>query len=297
MSLEVDIGLMPRLAAPDALALVAHAERLGFGGVWLADSQSTFREAFTLLGACAATTERILLTTGVTNPVTRALPVLASAFATLDELAPTRVIVAIGKGDSSVRTIGMAPPGLAAFERAAGELRTLLATRGDAFQWGPRPLPLYLTASGPKALRLAGRVGDGVLFQVGAHPRLIDYALKEIEVGARESGRTLDDLVLCARVGCAVADDAETALETLGAYTGFALNTIRSAVPAVEFPVDPADDRALTGAAVVAGTHDHVVDALSALATRGVDRVVVPILGAANDQLERLSLVRSALQR
>jgi 5,10-methylenetetrahydromethanopterin reductase len=296
VSLEVDVGVMPRLPAREALALVVRAEQLGFGGAWVADSQSTFREAFTLLGACAATTDRILLTTGVTNPVTRMTPVLASAFATLDELAPGRVIVAIGKGDTSVRSIGLAPPGLGEFERAVDELRALLANGGDAFQWGPRPLPLYLTASGPKALRLAGRLGDGVLFQVGAHPRLIDYALREIDVGARESGRTVDDLVLCARVACAVADDRETALEALGGYTRFALDTIRGAVPAAELPVDPTDDQALTDASVVVGTHDEVVDAFATLAASGIHRIVVPLIGAAPAQLERLALVRAALQ-
>jgi 5,10-methylenetetrahydromethanopterin reductase len=288
MSLVVDVGLMPRLPAPGAVAIARRAEELGFGGVWIADSQSTFRETFTLLGACAAVTERVMLTTGVTNPVTRALPVLASAFATLDELAPGRVVAAIGKGDTSLRTIGLTPPVLAEFESAVGELRRLLGSCGDAFQWGPHLLPIYLTASGPKALRLAGRVGDGVLFQVGAHPELIAYALREIEAGARESGRTLEELVLCARVGCAVADDRAAALAALGQYTRFALQTIRTAVPRHELPVDPDDDAALTGAAVLAGTPDEVAAALVALGDMGIARVVVPIVGSGGAQLERI---------
>lgn len=288
MSLELDVGLMPRLPARDAVALAQRAEALGFGGVWVADSQSTFREAFSLLGACAVATERVLLTTGVTNPVTRALPVLASAFATLDELAPGRVILAIGKGDTSVRTIGLEPPRLADFESAVGEIRNLLAGGESAFQWGPHPLPVYLTASGPRALRLAGRIGDGVLFQVGAHPQLVAYALREIEAGAREAGRTLDDLVLCARVACAIGDDRESALAALGQYTRFALHTIRSAVPREDLPCDPDDDAALTAAAVVAGTEDEVAAALAALADARVDRVVAPIVGDGSGQLDRL---------
>jgi 5,10-methylenetetrahydromethanopterin reductase len=284
----IDIGLMPRLPAREAVGLAQRAEELGFGGVWIADSQSTFREAFTLLGACAMVTERVRLTTGVTNPVTRRAPVLASAFATLDELAPGRVVVAIGKGDTSVRTIGLQPPRLAEFEASVAELRGLLAGSDAAFQWGPHPLPIYLTASGPKALRLAGRIGDGVLFQVGADPRLIDYALREIAVGAEAAGRSRDDLVLCARVACAVGDDRDSALAALGPYVRFALQTIRSAVPAGELPVDAADDAALTRAAVIAGTADEVSTALAALAAQGVDRVVAPIFGDGRAQLELL---------
>lgn len=277
---------MPRLPAGDAVALARRAEELGFGGLWIADSQSTFRETFTLLGACAAVTERMLLTTGVTNPVTRVLPVLASAFATLDELAPGRVVVAIGKGDTSLRTIGKTPPRLAEFEAAVGELRRLLQDGGDAFQWGPRPLPIIVTASGPKALRLAGRVGDGVLFQVGAHAGLIAYALREIEAGASETGRSLDELMLCARVALAVGSDRKTAVDALGGYLQFALETIRSAVPAGAIPVDPSDEVALAGAAVIAGTSDHVAEELARLADTGIDRVVVPFLGDGDGQLE-----------
>lgn len=296
MSLQLDVGVMPRLPAQDAVALVRRAEELGFGGAWVADSQSTFRESFTLLGACAALTDRILLTTGVTNPVTRALPVLASAFATLEELAPGRTILAIGKGDTSLRTIGLKPPSLGAFEASVKELRRLLAGGDEAFQWGPRPVPLYLTASGPRALRLAGRIGDGVLFQVGAHPQLVAYALREIDAGARESGRSLDDLVLCARVACAVGESRESALAALGPYTRFALQTIRNAVPASELPVDPDDDAALTDAAVIVGTRDEVAGALVSLAERGVARVVAPIVGAGGDQLERLGELLPVLE-
>lgn len=288
MTPDLDVGLMPRLPARDAVALAQRAEELGFGGVWVADSQTTFREAFTLLGACAMVTERVRLTTGVTNPITRRVPVLASAFATLDELAPGRVVVAIGKGDTSLRTIGLEPPRLAEFEAAVAELRGLLAGSDGALQWGPHPLPIYLTASGPRALRLAGRIGDGVLFQVGADPRLVDYALREIAVGARESDRTLDDLVLCARIACAVGDDTESALAALGPYVRFALQTIRSAVPADELPVDAADDAALARAAVLAGPPDEVATALAALAAQGVDRVVAPIVGDGRAQLELL---------
>lgn len=279
---------MPRLPAGDAVALARRAENLGFGGIWIADSQSTFRETFTLLGACAAVTKRVLLTTGVTNPVTRVPPVLASAFATLDELAPGRVVVAIGKGDTSLRTIGNTPPSLAEFAAAVAELRRLLAGDADAFQWGPHPLPIVVTASGPRALRLAGRVGDGVLFQVGAHPQLVEYALREIEAGAREAGRSLDELMLCARIAVAVGADRETALAGLGDYLRFALQTIRSAVPASEIPVDLNDDAAMARVAVIAGDADEVAHELIQLAGMGVSRVVVPCLGDGDGQVEML---------
>jgi alkanesulfonate monooxygenase SsuD/methylene tetrahydromethanopterin reductase-like flavin-dependent oxidoreductase (luciferase family) len=128
-----------------------------------------------------------------------------------------------------------------------------------------------------------------VLFQVGADSRLIEYALREIAAGAQEAGRSLEDLVLCARVACAVGEDRDSALAALGPYTRFALQTIRSAVPAAELPVDPADDAALTRVAVIAGTAEEVGTALAALAAQGVDRVVAPIVGDGRAQLELLA--------
>ena len=117
---------------------------------------------------------------------------------------------------------------------------------------------------------------------------MIAYALREIEAGANESGRTLDELVLCARVACAVGDDRESALAALGGYLRFALGTIRGAVPAAELPVAADDDAALTDAAVIAGPADEVAARLAELAAQGLSRVVVPIVGDSGGQVEIL---------
>jgi 5,10-methylenetetrahydromethanopterin reductase len=282
----LDVGIMPRFPAGKAVALAVEAEERGFAGVWIADSQSESREAFTLLGACAMRTERLLLATGVTNPVTRHVTVLASAFATLEELAPGRVVAVIGAGDTSVRSIGLPPATRVQLADAVESLRALVrGERADvdghdvAVAWAKQPLPVFVTASAPKNLRLAGAVGDGVLFQVGAHPDLIRYALREIGAGAAETGRSLSDLVLCARVGCAVDDDVDKAREALQAYAPFALRTLRESVPRDELPVDPDDDEALRDAALIADTPDRAAERLQAIYDLGVQRVVVPALG------------------
>ena len=119
MTTAVDLGVLPRGPAAEAAGLAAEAERLGFDGVWVADSQSVFRDAFVTLALAAARTERIRLATAVTNPVTRHPAVLAGAFATLDELSAGRMLVGIGKGESSVHTVGLRP----ARRPAAGAVR------------------------------------------------------------------------------------------------------------------------------------------------------------------------------
>ena len=76
-------------------------------------------------------TTKVKLGTGVTNPLTRHPSVLASAYATLEEYAPGRMIVGIGLGDSSVETMGLKPSTLANFENIIGaNARVLRRQRG-----------------------------------------------------------------------------------------------------------------------------------------------------------------------
>src|SRR5262249_55803590 len=98
----VGIGLFGTEPVAPMVELVRTAEELGFANAWIGDSQNLWRDAYVTLGAAAAVTDRIVLGTGVTNAVTRHVSVLASAWASLAELAPARVAFAIGTGDSSL---------------------------------------------------------------------------------------------------------------------------------------------------------------------------------------------------
>jgi 5,10-methylenetetrahydromethanopterin reductase len=317
-----DLGIVPREPAPQVLALCVEAEALGLDGLWVADSQSVFREALSLLGACAASTDRVLLSTGVTNPVTRHPAVLASAFATLAELAPGRVALAIGRGESAVHTAGLRPASVETLDAAVRCLRELLAGREGSWRgsrlrlsWRPSfPVPIVVCASGPRTLELAGRIGDGVLFQVGADPALVRYALRHVEAGAGESGRTLADLLVCARVGCSVDEDPDLARAEAMAYGAVAAKTVFDSVPAGELPEELAlearelrerysyaehagagavqagllSERVLD-AVVVSGTPADAVVRLRAVADLGVDRLVCPLV--ASDPRHQLRLL------
>ena len=82
MGVSLDLGIVAREPAPDVIELCVEAEERGFGGLWVADSQALFRDAFAILAVAGARTQRILLSTGVTNPVTRHPAVLAGSVAT-----------------------------------------------------------------------------------------------------------------------------------------------------------------------------------------------------------------------
>lgn len=310
MAVAFDLGIVAREPAPAVVDLCVEAEALGFDGLWIADSQSVFRDAFALLGVAAVKTSRVLLSTGVTNPVTRHPAVLAGAFATLAELARGRVVLTFGRGESAVRTLGLRPATTARMEEAVHVLRALLAGETTTWEgheikmaWQGPPVPVYVAASGPRTLRLAGRVADGVLFQVGADPRLVQWAIDQVEAGAREAGRALADVTLCARVGCSIGDDREQAREEMKPYAAVAANTSFDAIPDEELPRDvleqaeelrarydyyehahgDAKHRVLVTDAVmdtvaIAGTPDEAVPRFRTIAALGVDRIVTPVV-------------------
>jgi 5,10-methylenetetrahydromethanopterin reductase len=314
-----DLGIVPREPAPDVVELCVEAERLGFGGLWVADSQSIFRDAYALLGAAAVRTSHVLLSTGVTNPVTRHPAVIAGAFATLAELAPGRAVLTFGRGESAVRTLGLRPATTQRMEETVHALRALLAGETTVWEgreirmaWTGPPVPVYVAASGPRTLQLAGRVADGVLFQVGADPRLVQWALEQVAAGAREAGRSRDDLVLCARVGCSVDDDRERAREEMKPYAAVAVKTSFDAIPDDELPADllaeaqelrerydyyehahgAARHRHLVtervmDAVSIAGTPEEAAARLRELAALGVDRIVAPVVVSDGRRLAR----------
>ncbi len=100
------VGLFPIEPIQRMLTLVKLAEEVGFSCAYIGDSQMIWREPYVLLGAAAMTTKRIILATGVTNPITRDLGVLAAAWASLHEMVGDRLLLGIGSGDSLGRDFG-----------------------------------------------------------------------------------------------------------------------------------------------------------------------------------------------
>lgn len=224
----IGVGLFGTQPAPEMVGLIRTAEQLGFDRCWIGDSQNIWRECYSLLGAGAVSTERITFGTGVTNATTRHVSVLASTWATLSELSGGRVVLGIGTGDSSLRTMGLSPLKLAQLEQYVADLRTLFAggevaepVSGSAFRlawWEPRPVPIYIAASAPKILQLAGRIADGVVMLVGTDPRFVNAALERVAAGAAEAGRTLDDIHITLWTPTAIADDAAAAADLVRAH-------------------------------------------------------------------------------
>jgi probable F420-dependent oxidoreductase len=205
------------MADPPARTVVARtvlAESQGFRYAWLWDSHVLWQDPYPVFAILAEATSTIHLGTCVTNPVTRDPTVTASAMATLQEISGGRMELGIGRGDSAQRVLGRRPVTVEHLERACREIRELAAGRpvdldGTEVRlpWTiGHELPIWVAAYGPKALRCAGRVADGVILQL-ADPFVIEWSLRYLAEGAAEAGRTLDDVTIMAAAPAYVTDD------------------------------------------------------------------------------------------
>lgn len=187
---------------PQLMSLIQGIEAAGFDGVGILDSQLLSRDTYIVLAQAATHTSTLTLFPAVSNPFTRHPSVLASAIATVEEMAPGRVKFVFGTGYTSASTIGRKPATLAEMRACITQMRSLLQGREADWNGKPgrlafaskRPIPVIMAATGPKAIELAGEVADGVLLMVGFNQSIMEAALSMLERGAQRGGRTLDDL-------------------------------------------------------------------------------------------------------
>lgn len=172
--MDVSCGFPPRRDTPELIAL---AEALGFARAWVYDSPALYHDTWMTLARAADRTTRIGLGPAVLVPSLRHVMVNAAATATLEDLAPGRVSVAVGAGFTGRMTMGRSGLGWSQVRAYVAELRALLA--GETVEvdgrpcrmlhpdgWAPpRPVevPILLGADGPKGHAVARELGDGIL--------------------------------------------------------------------------------------------------------------------------------------
>ncbi|PWI12807.1 5,10-methylene tetrahydromethanopterin reductase [Streptomyces sp. Act143] len=167
-------------AHPGVEELAVTAEELGLTSFWVYDTPMVHGDPFVALSLCAKVTRRIRLGIGVTSPALRSAPAAASGFASLNALAPGRIICGVGTGNTARRTVGMQPTTAAAMENFTAALQDLCAGRSTSYREGDRvrdirflhagaqvnttdPIEFVVAALGPKAAAVAGRRGAGLI--------------------------------------------------------------------------------------------------------------------------------------
>jgi 5,10-methylenetetrahydromethanopterin reductase len=182
--------------------MVAEIESLGFGHLWLTDSSLHARNSYAYLTLAAMRSQRLALGTAVTNPRTRHPAITAAAAATVDEVSGGRMILGIGAGDRPLQALGLKPSSVASLRASIDAIRRLWSgqhvsvrdadfTLKDAHLRFPAraDIPVFISASGPRTLELAGEVADGVILLVGLFPEALAWALEQVDRGAHRAGR------------------------------------------------------------------------------------------------------------
>jgi 5,10-methylenetetrahydromethanopterin reductase len=204
--------------------LAKRGEELGFSHAWFYDTQMLCADVFVAMAAAAVHTSRIRLGTGVLIPTNRIAPVAANALASLNKLAPGRIIFGVGTGFTGRLTMGLRAMKLAELAEYVRVVRKLLA--GERVEWeheGKRrkiqflnpeadlinihdPIPVHLSAMGPKSRKLAAEIAEGWINFILALPLAVADA-ESMLAAWREAGRDVADCYTTGfTLGCVLGD-------------------------------------------------------------------------------------------
>ncbi len=202
------------------------AEGLGFDGMFFGEALMSGLDPFQISAVAATRTKRVHLGTAILTMAFRDPTVIANQAATLNEVSNGRVFLGLGSGDATVYTMGRTATPLSDFEKGVRIIRELVNGRsipvpkgkereaGEVYlHSGKFPVPVYVAAAGPRALRMAGRVADGVILGSGFDMRALQWARDHVAQGAKEAGRKISDINLMGAGIMCVDEDGNRALE------------------------------------------------------------------------------------
>ncbi len=239
MALSFGVTVLPDPPYTRFLELIRLAESNGFDYGWTYDSHLLWQESFPLLALAAQATTTMKLGHCVTNPGTREPTVLGSGYATLHDISDGRMAMGIGRGDSARRTIGQQPVKVAEFERRLAMLKDFM--NGREVEWNSKELqlkwvrpelpeiPMWVAGYGPKALAVAGRVGDGVVIQL-ADPVIVQWIMETARAAAAEAGRDPDALQCIVSAPSHITSDLADAREQVRWFPAMVSNHIMDLV-------------------------------------------------------------------
>jgi 5,10-methylenetetrahydromethanopterin reductase len=208
--------------------VVKRAEELGFNYAWFYDTHLLSADILVAMGAAAVKTSRIKLCAGVFIPSNRIAPVAANAVATLNALAPGRVVFGVSTGFTGRRTMGLGSIPLARMEKYIEVVEGLLS--GKTVDWSEEggthkirflnpelglinikdPIPTFISAFGPKARALTAKLGAGWIGAV-SYPQREQAEIEDFKAAWAKNGRDPAALYAAASTGGCVLDEGEPA--------------------------------------------------------------------------------------
>ena len=225
------------VALPDSTRQARRAEERGWDGLSFVDSQNLSGDVYVAMATAAMATERLIVSTGVTNPVTRHPAVTAGAVASVQAASGGRAVLAIGRGDSALAHLGRAPARVADFERYLVAVQAYLrgeeilfdnlgfgeavappvddldlaATAGaSSIAWLPSrhpKVPVEVAATGPRTIAAGARHADRVLLALGADPERLRWGIDVARQARLAKGLDPDEIAFGAFVNVVCLPD------------------------------------------------------------------------------------------
>ncbi len=232
------------------LEVAQYAEQQGFSEIWQADTRLA-RDCVVMMSALLTQTSRLRIGSGVLPIYTRNPAVIAATWSTMWELGgltpegESRVMLGLGAWWEPIASrvgAGRRNP-LQAMRENIEAIRALFTmdevsyegefvhldrvrldvAYGDA---GPRDIPIYIVATGPKMLELSGEICDGPVLNYVVSTDYIRDAVARVEAGAARVGKTLGDVDRPELLACALSDtDPDEALLTGKSLVAYYLGT------------------------------------------------------------------------
>jgi alkanesulfonate monooxygenase SsuD/methylene tetrahydromethanopterin reductase-like flavin-dependent oxidoreductase (luciferase family) len=204
---------------------IQEAERLGAGSVWVSEhhlfEDGYLPQPLTFAAAIAARTTKARIGTAIMIAPLRPALDLAEQAAVVDILSGGRVDLGLGLGyrvpefeaygqDISER--------YAALEARVREIRRLWAEGECTPPPLQHPLPIWIGATGPRAARLAGRLGEGLLWLKSA-------LLEPYRAGLAEGGHDVSSARMAGLANLVLADDPEAAWPRIAPHLAYQRNS------------------------------------------------------------------------
>jgi 5,10-methylenetetrahydromethanopterin reductase len=325
MRMRIGIAFDGFMPTDQAIEMAQRAVEAGAASLWVAEHLG-YREAIATCVAFALKTQQAVLVPTVVSPYLWHPTPTAMAMATLAELAPGRAAIAVGVGNplflqESGKTIEKPVTAVREFADALRKLWTgepvhmdgeLTKLTGARLAFKPaEPIPVYVASIGPDSLRMAGRVGDGVVLSAGLSTQSVRESLAICRQGLKQAGRDASSYRCASYLFFGTSENGRDAVDAVREKLAFVMRNkfltanIRKSGITVDHEAVMAAvaKRDIKGAAAlvsdeavdafgIAGTPAHCRKRLRDFIDAGLDEPVLNLLGTPSDRLLALKVMR-----
>jgi 5,10-methylenetetrahydromethanopterin reductase len=220
--MEFGAILLPTHNGHGVIARARRAVELGFSRIGVGDVPGRDGELYVTLGVLAANGLDARLGPMVTNPVSRHPDVTAAAIHALEGLHPAGVFLGLGRGGSPLNAMGLSRPTTDVVAATAARIRSSLDRLESV-------APVLVSAYGPRTLKKAAAVSDGVIVAGGASVEYVTRAIDSARGAVVAAGRSLDSLEISLMLRISVAESRVEAIRAIrGNLASAGANNLRA---------------------------------------------------------------------